>query len=395
MGKLGGRGTQPVDRRNRSEGVVDSGRQRAQTDLDQFVDQELHVLAGRAHTAQRKAFADFVGRAVGHSVHTGPIGDGDIGVDEIAGPHGELELAVGFARDAFEPAEGDRLYVAGVMCGDRLAIRHGARLFPSVRFGVAFGDIGEQSRADILQHGVDPDRRGDVVQEIDQHRNGQRHQSKSDQQRQLGHKTGEGGRGGVFYVGRRFVLRAHGAQYGDGKDEGADEGCEAVLVAAIFHEIGQKPRTVIAAGIGHSGDGDREDGGSDADHRSRNDRQDIAGPVWACGLQPADIAQEVRPAAAIEPQGYQRKPHCAQCEQRGQKPVAGIDVAPDLTQSRNHAPFPSSASMRPKACAISARSLSNCAQAIAWSRRSLAHWRRKASIPSGQLRASSKAHRRQ
>ena len=43
-----------------------------------------------------------------------PTGDGDIGVDEIAGPHGELELAVDL-RDVFEPAEGDRLYVAGVM----------------------------------------------------------------------------------------------------------------------------------------------------------------------------------------------------------------------------------------------------------------------------------------
>ena len=42
--QFGGRRAQPVDRGNGGEGVVDPGREGAQPDLDQLIDQELHVL---------------------------------------------------------------------------------------------------------------------------------------------------------------------------------------------------------------------------------------------------------------------------------------------------------------------------------------------------------------
>ena len=82
---LCGRGTQPMERGDRGEGIVDPGRQRAQPDLDQFVDQELGILFGCPGGAERETAADaFID---GRGIAAIDIQERHVAMDEVARAH--------------------------------------------------------------------------------------------------------------------------------------------------------------------------------------------------------------------------------------------------------------------------------------------------------------------
>jgi hypothetical protein len=179
-----------------------------------------------------------------------------------------------------------------------------------------------------------------VIKEIDQHRDRQQHQHECRQQTDLRHEAGHGGRFGREE--RRFLRLPHRAQHRNRIDERADEGRQAELIAAIFHEIGKQARPVIAAGISDGGDRDREHGRRHADHRARNHGQHIDRPIGTRRLEPARLGDHIGPAIAVEPQSRGGRCERQQRKNGGQEPVARIDALPDRLETCHHASCPAS-----------------------------------------------------
>ena len=102
--------------------------------------------------------------------------------------------------------------------------------------------------------GVDVDAPGHVADEVHEHRDADEGEQDADAQRQV---RREGA----------LVLRAHAAQHHQRIREGAEEGAERDLHAAVAGEVAQQPRAHLAGRERERGDGDREHRAGDADRR--------------------------------------------------------------------------------------------------------------------------------
>ena len=320
------RRAQPVKRGHGGEGIVDARRQRPQRDLDQFVDQEFDILRWRSHRAQRKASAQAVGQA---RVQLRPHHrqQHHVGMDEIARPQAQLDAALRVARDPVQPGEIDDLDIAGARRRHRRPLGRLVLLFGAAIMRETLAHAAQQPLANAFQHRVDADRRGHMVEEIDQHRDRRRHQPGGDHQRQLRHES---------RIARRLIGVAHHAQHQHGIDEGRDEGRERQLVAAILHEIGEQARAIAARCIDDGGDGDRKDGRCDPDHRPGYDVEDVARALGPRLVHPFMAGQPFGRAMAIEPDGQDRQQRRAQREERGIEPVAGPRPLPERAQPGDH-----------------------------------------------------------
>ena len=88
-----------------------------------------------------------------------------------------------------------------------------------------------------------------------------------------------------------FVLRAHAAQHHQRIGEGAEEGAERDLVAAVAGEVAQQPRPHLAGRQRQRRDGDREHRAGDADGRRRDRAEQRARAGAAAVVEPAALKQ--------------------------------------------------------------------------------------------------------
>ena len=85
----------------------------------------------------------------------------------------------------------------------------------------------QQSLPDILDHIVDVDLAGHVMDEEDQHRYRAERQQDCDQQRDVGHKGNAAG----------LLRRSHSAQHDQAVKERGDESAQRHLIAPVAHEV--------------------------------------------------------------------------------------------------------------------------------------------------------------
>ena len=100
-------------------------------------------------------------------------------------PSAKRLIFVVIMREPLQRFELDRLDIARLLRDDRRAGGTVAGAFATIFVGEQPLDISEEPRPDPFQHCVDADRSGDVVEEIDQHRDRQQHQDEGGQQADL------------------------------------------------------------------------------------------------------------------------------------------------------------------------------------------------------------------
>lgn len=206
-------------------------------------------------------------------------------MDEIAGATGEADTTIEFLCDVIQTIETDRLHVAWNMRGDgRTSERFGGAARPRIRRVIRI-DILDQLAADFFQHGVDPDRRRNVMKEIDQRGDRDECQRVGHDQRKVGNERRQLERSAVS-AGRDRPVMPDRAHHVHAIDEGGNEHRQADLVAAIFHEIVEQARPIGAAGIGDSRNRDRKHGGGDRQHRSGHQQQNIGGAIGPGQVDP-------------------------------------------------------------------------------------------------------------
>ena len=183
---------QPVDARHRGEGVVDRRRQGAYGDLDQLIDGEREVLRQRAvGTGDMGALetAGNPGRGVGRPHRR----EWETFHEEVAGPVEEPDHPFGLSGDVDEVGVGDELQVAArggrnrraVLLQTRLQLVHRRTGFDGVdRGAVAGGDLGVDGERQVAGNARDHlrqlDRRGDVVDEVDEDAQRGEHETERD-----------------------------------------------------------------------------------------------------------------------------------------------------------------------------------------------------------------------
>ena len=172
--------TQPVQRGDSGERIVDAGGQGSQTDFHQLVDQELRILFRRAGKAEGKGGAQAIAATIG-AVTAGNLHQGKAFMHEIAGAHGQRYLAFVLASQFNELGKVDQLNITRLVGQQRFSPPPLVRPIIVARFGIGFLYRIYQAASDPLDHARYADAGRNVVEKIDQHRNRDHHQREGHQ----------------------------------------------------------------------------------------------------------------------------------------------------------------------------------------------------------------------
>ena len=200
------------------------------------------------------------------------------------------ELQVAAFRRANDAAGG---FDRGEQLVERGALRGLSRREPRLvlalrrhRLGQVFGDAGDHLR--------ELDLGGDVVNEIDQHREIDQHQTEGGRDRDMGDELAPIG-GSDRY------------QHHDAIHERCHERSQRELGAAVADEIAQHPRTKLRRRQRQRHDRDGKDDADDGDHRRCNRGQDLTRRVGGAADHARWRPEPAVVSGSVQPQGEPEK----------------------------------------------------------------------------------------
>ena len=264
---------QVVQHAARRHRVVDAGRKRSHRDLDELPHRVFQVLKRRGAPPEGERPGDRLGSVLDPR---GEEGDRESPRHEVARPDPQGEDDAMLVRPVGKAIRVDRLQVAAVRRRDRAAA-WGVRWWLDV--GLVTGpclDCRAEIAVDGVDHGLDVDAGGDVVDEPDQ-------RPERDQREQHGTRDGEVRDEGLLLDG------AHRAQHHQRVGEGAEEDAEHELIAGVAHEVAQQPRPHLVRGERQRRDGDGEGGAGHPDGGGGHRAEQRPCPLGAPGPAPVRV----------------------------------------------------------------------------------------------------------
>lgn len=112
-----------MQRRDRSERIIDAGRQSAQPDFDQFVHEEMDILNRCSQPAERKAARNLIIAQIVQIIIRVPIDQSHVRVDKVSGAHPQFDVPNNLLGDPILPLEIDMLNIPGSIRDNRATPR--------------------------------------------------------------------------------------------------------------------------------------------------------------------------------------------------------------------------------------------------------------------------------
>eukprot|EP01022_Parablepharisma_sp_SALTPOND_P013967 TRINITY_DN18770_c0_g2_i2.p1 TRINITY_DN18770_c0_g2~~TRINITY_DN18770_c0_g2_i2.p1 ORF type:complete len:557 (+),score=178.01 TRINITY_DN18770_c0_g2_i2:209-1879(+) len=326
---------QPVDAGHRGEGVVHPGRQGPEGGLGQQLGREGRVLALVALGSQGKGPVQGPGHARlqafrrPHQGHGLPLGH------ELARAARNLDQQVPFCGQVHQALLVDHLQIAALVSPERcrpLLEALGQLGGPGIArlvvllvhlLGIEPPDCPLQVAAHVGHEVVGLDGGGDVMDEVDQHRQAGQGQAHPHGDRQMGH----------------LQMPAHalnGAQHDEAVDKGGHKGAQHQLVAGVVHEVAHQAGPELAGGQAEHHHGQGEDHPGHGDHGAGDGREHGPGTLGAAGVEPPEVREPKLGDDVVGPHRGQGQQRGRRGEQARHEPEAVAHRVPRLDQLAFH-----------------------------------------------------------
>jgi hypothetical protein len=199
----------------------------------------------------------------------------------------------------------------------RLARRHGVEV---VREDVV--DVSHQFFPHARDDVVRLDRKGDVMDEVDQDPYAHHREQDAHRHREVRHEDG--------------LFRApDGAEHEQAVEEGGHEGAEHDLVRRIAHEVAEQPRTQLGGSERERDQRHGEDHAGDGDHGTRDGPEDRARSLGATRVREAEGIGPLVRLRPVDRDHSERQRDGGACHEAGDEPEAGANQLPVLEQLRH------------------------------------------------------------